>query len=105
MGRTCDGSALHPQVSGNGDSDVGHYSKWFELIRCFYLTNWFISETHPGAVMSVLWMIGQVKEFEPLMASLFWLVLPKLKQKKVAEYLPQVTTLKFPKTILIEFYC
>lgn len=55
--------------------------------------------------MSVLWMIGQVKEFEPLMASLFWLVLPKLKQKKVAEYLPQVTTLKFPKTILIEFYC
>ena len=41
--------------------------------------------------MSVLWMIGQVKEFEPLMASLFWLVLPKLKQKKVAEYLPQVT--------------
>ena len=55
------------------------------------MINWFISETHPGAVMSVLWMIGQVKEFEPLMASLFWLVLPKLKQKKVAEYLPQVT--------------
>jgi len=48
------------------------------------------NETHPGAVMSVLWMIGQVKEFEPLMASLFWLVLPKLKQKKVAEYLPQI---------------
>ena len=40
--------------------------------------------------MSVMWMINQVKEFEPLMASLFWLVLPKLKQKKVAEFLPLI---------------
>ena len=49
-----------------------------------------ISETHPGAVLSIIWMFTRVKEFKSLMSVLFWLVLPRLKQKKIAEYLPKL---------------
>jgi len=48
------------------------------------------TETHPGAVLSIIWMFTRVKEFKSLMSVLFWLVLPRLKQKKIAEYLPKL---------------
>lgn len=35
-------------------------------------------------------MFTRVKEFKSLMSVLFWLVLPRLKQKKIAEYLPKL---------------
>lgn len=48
------------------------------------------TETHPGAVLSVIWLYSQAKTAEALMSVLFWLVLPRLKQKKVADYLPKI---------------
>lgn len=48
------------------------------------------TETHPGSVLSVIWLYSQSKNAQSYLSILFWLVLPRLKQKKVAEYLPKL---------------
>merc|ERR1719431_302411 len=48
------------------------------------------TETHPGAGLSVIWLFCQTKSVKSLMSVLFWIVLPRLKQKKVAECLPKL---------------
>jgi len=48
------------------------------------------TETHPGAVLSVIWLYWQANTCEAKFSVLFWLVLQRLKQKKVHEYLPKL---------------
>ena len=65
-------------------------SKTIIFISLIYIHFYFYQETHPGAVLSVLWLFSQVKNLDSLMCNLFQHVLPRLKQKRVAEYLPKV---------------